>query len=144
MNLAILLALAPLCHLTGDYVLQSQVMSNRKTSSWPWALVHATVYTVPFLVLTWHPLALAVILGSHAWIDRYRWGRRWCEWYGTGYPGIWQSIADTADDLVGLERSAFKGPDETLGIVLTIVADNTMHLWCNTSALALTWWLASA
>jgi hypothetical protein len=30
-----------LCHLLGDYVLQSHIMATRKTSSWLWALVHA-------------------------------------------------------------------------------------------------------
>lgn len=27
-----------LCHLVGDYVLQSHVMATRKTSSWAWAV----------------------------------------------------------------------------------------------------------
>lgn len=78
-----------LAHLFGDYVLQSHVMATRKTSSLAWALIHATFYTLPFLFLTHSPVALAVILGTHALIDRFAVARRWCEFYGVGFPGLW-------------------------------------------------------
>lgn len=48
-----------LCHLVGDYILQSDWMATKKTeSSWP-AIVHAVTYTLLFLFLTqsWQALS---------------------------------------------------------------------------------------
>lgn len=90
------LCLSLLCHVIGDYVLQSHVMALRKTTSWAWASVHAAFYSIPFMVLAlasgaslrWL-VALAVIGGTHAAIDRLGIARRWCQWYGVGFPGLW-------------------------------------------------------
>lgn len=76
-----------LCHLVGDYVLQNHWMANRKTSSWLAALVHASFYTLPFLFLTRDPLALAIIGGTHAVIDRYRLAKVWVDFWGVGVEG---------------------------------------------------------
>mgnify|MGYP001576295157 FL=1 len=65
-------------HLLGDYVLQTEQMAVRKQRSWFWALVHALVYTLPFLIYlyivngnwTRGGLAWLVIFGTHAIIDR--------------------------------------------------------------------------
>jgi hypothetical protein len=65
-------------HAFGDYILQSDWMANQKTkSSWP-ALAHVITYTLPFLVLTRSPAALAIILGTHFVIDRWRLARYIC------------------------------------------------------------------
>lgn len=77
-----------LAHLVGDYVLQSHVMATRKTSSWLWAFVHALFYGLPFLLLASWP-AWLVIIGTHAVIDRLGIARRWCQFYGVGFPGLW-------------------------------------------------------
>lgn len=75
-GLAIILA-----HLVGDYLLQTDSMAQRKTTSWRWALTHAGMYSVPYAVLLFilhgridWPVAVAylVIAGTHAVIDRYR------------------------------------------------------------------------
>jgi hypothetical protein len=62
-------------HLIGDYVTQSDWMAQNKTKrSWP-ALCHAVVYSLPFLLVTQSPAALAVICGTHFLIDRFRLAR---------------------------------------------------------------------
>lgn len=83
-----------LCHLTGDYVLQNQIMADRKLSAWTWAGLHAAIYSLSFaalLVLTASQLpalvALVVIFGTHALIDRMRVAGRWCRFYGVGTEG---------------------------------------------------------
>ena len=58
-----------LCHLFADYWLQNDWMAlNKKKHFWI-ALVHAIVYTIPFLLLTKSLLALSVICITHAIID---------------------------------------------------------------------------
>ena len=126
---AIMLGL--IAHLIGDYVIQSDWMACEKTQRWWPAVCHAATYTAPFLVITLNPVALAIIGGTHAVIDRYRLARHlvwikekisprryWREWRecsATGY-------------------SPAKPPGLALGLL--IVADNTLHIVINTAALA--------
>lgn len=83
MDLATKLNLALLCHAVGDYVLQSDWMAQNKSKHTWIAAVHAAFYTLPFLVVTRHPAALAVILLTHLVIDRFRlaryvgWAKNW-------------------------------------------------------------------
>ena len=116
-----------LAHLVGDYVLQSQPMSDRKVTDIRWALIHATAYTLPFLLLTQDVRRLAVIALTHALIDRYRIAARWVAWYGTGTraSGIW-SRWNVSTDLV----------PPFLSVWLTIIVDNTLHLVINHAALS--------
>jgi hypothetical protein len=131
-----------LAHLVGDYVLQSHVMATRKTSSWMWALIHAFFYTLPFLLLTHSPVALLVIGGTHAVIDRLRLAAKWCAWYGVGFPGIWWHALAVYEDhpVFGTRRIAepptFKAPPDFLAVWLVILVDNTLHLCINAAALA--------
>lgn len=76
-----------ICHLIGDYALQNHWMATTKTRSWFSAVVHAACYTVPFLILTQNSVALAVICGTHAVIDRYRLASYWINFYGVGVEG---------------------------------------------------------
>lgn len=67
------------CHRVGDYVLQSDWMASEKTKGWRPAVAHATVYTLPFMLLfgfQWEPLLL--IGGTHLIIDHYRLARYIC------------------------------------------------------------------
>lgn len=118
-----------LAHLVGDYLLQSHWMATEKTKRWWPAWAHALTYGLPFLLVTQSPAALAVIVVTHAIIDRYRlarhvvWAknliapagyrRTWEECKGTGYP-----------------------PDTPpwLAVWLMIIADNTLHLVINVAA----------
>ena len=59
-----------LFHLVGDYILQTEQMATRKLRSWPWAIIHAIVYSLPFLLIIRHWECWAVIAGTHAVIDR--------------------------------------------------------------------------
>ncbi|MFD4210556.1 DUF3307 domain-containing protein, partial [Micromonospora tulbaghiae] len=61
-----------LAHLAGDYLLQSHWMATEKSKRWWPAWAHALTYGLPFLLITQSPAALAVIVGTHAVIDRYR------------------------------------------------------------------------
>ena len=124
-----------LCHLIGDYVLQSQPMADRKTTSSVWACIHAAAYSIPFallLALTAQPgpglVALFVIFWTHASIDRYRLAARWCAWHGTGTRegGVWARWNASAEPVPPF-----------LSVWLTIVVDNTMHLAINAAAVYL-------
>jgi hypothetical protein len=115
-----------LAHLVGDYVIQSHWMATEKTKRWWPAVAHAGTYGVPFLTVTHSPLALAIIVVTHAVIDRYRLARhvvwlknqlapaparpRWADASATGYPA---------------ETPAW------LAVWLLIAADNTLHLIIN-------------
>jgi hypothetical protein len=114
-------------HLTGDYVTQSDWMAINKTKSLPVAIIHATVYSLPFFLLGSFPAVIA-IWASHAVIDRYRLARyvvfaknflgkpwpNWSDCIATGYPS---------------ERPAW------MAVWLMIIADNTLHLAINYSSL---------
>jgi hypothetical protein len=116
-------------HLVGDYIIQSDWMANEKTKRSLAAAIHAVTYTLPFLLITRNPLALAIIAGTHFVIDRWRLARFviWLKerpWPGslplsqmgpTGYPA---------------DKPAW------LAVWLLIIADNTLHLICNGAAIA--------
>jgi hypothetical protein len=133
MTTAEVILLGVLCHFVGDYITQSHWMAKEKTQRWWPAIAHAATYTLPFLLLTQNPVALLVIGGTHAVIDRYRLARHlvwlknqlaprsarssWAESSGTGYPNtepVW------------------------LTVWLMVAADNTVHVGINTATL---WWL---
>lgn len=116
-----------LCHAVGDYVLQSDWMANEKTKRSAAALAHVVTYALPFLFLRPSLLALAVIVGTHFVIDRWRlarfvcWAknwlgpnRPWAECKGTGYPA---------------DRPPW------MAVWLLIIADNVMHVLINGAAL---------
>jgi hypothetical protein len=125
------LTLGIFAHLIGDYVLQSHVMAIRKTTQWTWAFVHAGFYSLPFAALLYmlgEPsrawVAVWIIAGTHAVIDRLAIAKRWCQWYGVGFPGIWT------------KAEGFQAPPPFLGVWLIILVDNTLHLCINAAALA--------
>ena len=95
-----------LAHLLGDFIVQNHWMANRKTQvSWIAAL-HAALYGLGFLVVYWTIIqvdtlrfggsdlsvpswaALAVIVGTHFVIDRWRLARVITNIWGTGKPGV--------------------------------------------------------
>lgn len=117
-------------HLVGDYVFQSDWQANVKRANWRIAALHAVAYGLPFLVLTRSPAAIAVIVITHAVIDRYglaryvvwaknqlapaAWRKPWRECAATGYPS---------------DRPAW------LTTWLTIIVDNLMHIAINAIAI---------
>ncbi len=115
-------------HMFGDYCLQSHSMAQNKRTSWRWAFLHALFYGAPFAllfgafgllgtVIGW--LALVILIVTHAIIDRLSLARRWCEWYGVGFPGLW------------VKADGFEAPPPFLGVWLVILVDNAAHLAIN-------------
>lgn len=117
-----------LLHLIGDYLTQTDWMAKNKTHRIGVAALHVTVYTLPFLLLSPSMRALAVMFASHVLIDRYRLARyviyaknrltepglRWADASKTGY----------RNDM-----------PPWLSVWLLIIADNTIHLAINYTAL---------
>lgn len=113
-----------LAHLVGDYVLQSSYMALHKTRRGSVAILHATLYTIPFLLITLSPLALATILGTHALIDRYRLARYISRARNMlGDPAHWRQYR-TANGYTAATPA-------WLSAWLEIVIDNTLHLTIN-------------
>jgi len=118
-----------LAHLVGDYLIQSDWMAAEKTRRWWPAIAHGLTYGLPFLLVTQSPAALAVIVGTHIVIDRYRLARHVC-WAKNflaprGYNRPWRECAATG-----------YGPDKPvwMAVWLMIIADNTIHLAINMAA----------
>lgn len=119
-----------LLHLIGDYITQTNWMATEKTRKGIAALSHATVYAIPFLLLSPSIGAIFVIWGTHFFIDRYRLARyvvfaknwitqpslKWDDCNATGY---------------------HKDMPPWLAFWLLIIADNTMHLCINYIALSM-------
>ncbi len=147
-----------IAHLLGDYFLQSDWMAAEKTKKNAAALAHVATYVLPFLFLTRSLPALAVIVGTHFVIDRWRlaryvcWAKNWLapKWIVRGGEEIKRSSPDEAttytpvtkirnypwSECVGTGYHATEKP-LFLTLWLMIITDNTMHVICN--ALALRW-----
>jgi hypothetical protein len=120
-----------LAHLVGDYVIQSDWMASEKTRRWWPAVAHAITYGLPFLVITRSVAALAVIVGTHAVIDRYRMARH----------VIWvkNHLAPAGSARSWRECSATGYPPEKpawMAVWLMIACDNTLHLVLDVAAVA--------
>ena len=125
-----------LLHLIGDYVLQTEQMAVRKLRSWPWAIFHALVYSLPFFLYlgivngnwTGGLLAWSVIFGTHAVIDRLAIATTFCRlknlvWFGPDAPEKEQNTG------YGIETPPF------VRFWLVVIVDNTLHLIINHVAL---------
>lgn len=99
-------------HLIGDFWLQTSWMAYGKMKSTVIALIHALVYTIPFLLLTDSPPALLVIWLTHAAIDRTSVAKRFALW-----------------------RLPKEMP-EYLSIWIAIIYDNSLHLTINFLAIS--------
>jgi hypothetical protein len=142
-----------ICHLFGDYILQSHWMATEKRKQNLAAAVHAITYGLPFLFLTLSPNALLVIVGTHFLLDRYGLAR-----YVVYFKNLCLSppnavlCIDPADPEIKLgdeflsvkEKYSWKEcqatgyPSKTpdwLSVWLVIIADNTLHLLINYLAL---------
>lgn len=145
-------------HLWGDYLLQSSWMANNKTKAWLPAIVHATIYSLPFLLIgSW--LAVLVIWSTHAVIDRFRLARYLC-WAKDAIAlpikktGTYIRFANPANPDSGYEipwsewvwegrkpwrECAGTGYSQEVPVWLStwlmIIADNTLHLTINYLAL---------
>ena len=134
-------------HLIGDYITQSDWMANGKTSKYLPAMVHATVYSLPFLLLRPSWLAFSVILVTHFFIDRFRLAK-YVVWVKNLIVPRIKSVSLEVYQAYYIERTVWEVdpkrhwenckatgyPSETppfLAVWLMIIADNTMHLTIN-------------
>jgi hypothetical protein len=124
-------------HLVGDYILQSHWMATEKTKRSSAAAIHAVCYTLPFLLITQSPLALAIILGTHFVIDRWRLAR-FLVWFKNG-PVRW---SDEEGEYCLKHLTATGYQDDVpawISVWLLIITDNTLHIICNGVAI----WVAA-
>lgn len=138
-------------HAIGDYVLQSDWMASKKRASTIAALVHAHVYTLPFVpLLVGHSIwALLLVIWSHFLIDRFGLAR-YVVWAKNYLAPRWLPNPDVNADglLIGkplLVRNLPWGycvgngypPDRPiwLAVWLLIIADNILHVLINGLAL---------
>lgn len=118
-------------HLIGDYLLQSHWMATNKTARSTAALIHVTLYAIPFLFLTRSIPALAVIVGTHYVVDRYRLARHVC-W-------VKNFLAPRGTNPPFAECPTTGFPPETpvwMSVWLMILVDQTIHLTINYAALS--------
>jgi hypothetical protein len=124
-----------LCHLWGDYILQSDWMAKGKTIWWLPCLLHVSFYSAGFLLLRPSWRAFAVIIVTHYFIDRYRLARfvvfakNWspAHWLRAGAPVIWY---------YKLTPTGYPdGTPDFMAVWLLIIADNILHLTINFAAL---------
>lgn len=131
-------------HAVGDYIIQSDWMADNKTKSDVAALIHAATYTLPFLLITTDALALAWILMTHFFIDRYRLSR-FVNWFKNG-PLARVEIVKHKGGTAYLSAEYHWKPVTATGYPetkpafiatwLNIITDNIMHVACNGLAIA--------
>ena len=121
-----------LCHAVGDYIAQSDWMANTKTKRSIAALLHIAGYGIPFLFLRPSWIAMAVIVGSHFVIDRWRLAR-----YVVFAKNLLAPKEARAAILAeGVTATGY--PSNTppfLSVWLLIIADNILHVLINGLAL---------
>lgn len=121
-----------ICHLFGDYILQSDWMAQNKTKT-AWAcLAHVTTYTLPFLILTTSWQALIFIAGSHFVIDHWRLAK-----YVVFIKNFLAPLRPVWEECKG--NGYHKDAPAWLTNWLLIIVDNALHLLLN--GLAFTWWV---
>lgn len=115
-----------IAHAVGDYLTQSHWMAVNKSKRGKAAMLHATAYALPFLVLRPSKRALAVIIGTHYLIDRYKLARY----------VVWAKNQPAPMEDRSLTMTGYPdGTPEWLAGSLLIVTDNIMHILINGIAL---------
>jgi len=112
-------------HFVGDFLLQNDWMAREKGHNSFACLVHVCFYSLPFLLITQSPTALAVIVGTHFAIDRW----------GLVRMLIWARNAPFPDHRSWRECRGTGGfhphTPEFLALFLYIVFDNVVHIVIN-------------
>lgn len=121
-----------LCHLAGDYLLQSHDMATKKTNQSKWAFYHCAMYTVPFLFITQTFWQLFLIASTHFLIDRYRLARYLVIWKNIYLGDVMQVVSKQWwNELYNTPTGYPDGTPAFLSVWLLIIADNTLHLIIN-------------
>jgi hypothetical protein len=143
-----------MCHLVGDYFLQSDWMAMHKGKKTLNCLVHVLLYTSCFLFLTLSWKALLFIGVSHFILDRFPIIIKRMIWIKNHLPTSFYPPFEFCDSTGYFDDSPYntltlkpgelsKYVSETYGkprhfhitIMLYIITDNTLHLACNLFAL---------
>ena len=120
-----------ICHLIGDYLLQSDWMASEKVKRFHVALTHGLFYSLPFLFLSPTKTQILIIAVSHAVIDRWRIAKYVVYFKNFISPvSYWYKWDECS--ITGYNKSR---PD-WLAVWLMIIADNTLHLVINHFTLA--------
>lgn len=120
------------CHLIGDFIIQSDWMAQRKVHSTRVALLHGVSYAIPFY-LWLHPSfwAMVIIILTHCIIDRWRLARFVVyaknQLAPKGFRCPWADCSQTGYD---------KDRPVWLTTWLLIIVDNLLHLLVNGFVLA--------
>lgn len=125
-KIAVAIALCGMAHMVGDYLIQNDWMAIEKTAHWWPAIAHAVTYGLPFLLITQSPAALAVIVGTHAVIDRYRLARH-VVWFKN-------QLAPYPFRPPHTSTGHFDDRPVWLTTWLLIIADNVIHMLINVAA----------
>ena len=114
-------------HLVGDYITQTDWMAKNKRSRWGVALLHAYIYSLPFLLIGSQKAFWAILI-THWIIDRL----------GIARYVVYAKNWATNPSLKWVDCSKTGYPDSDpawLTVWLLIIADNTLHLSINFLAL---------
>lgn len=124
MSLSVSLIFGFLFHLIGDYIFQNDWMAVNKTKSFLPAFIHATIYSLPFLILVSWEYWL-IIYVTHFLIDRYRLAVYWIKLVNWNF------------------SSKNFGYDENkpmwMSVWLMIIVDNVFHIIINSLSIYLNW-----
>lgn len=133
-----------LCHLIGDYILQSDWMANEKTKKNIAALAHGFFYALPFLFLTGsHDWSFFAIWFAHYIVDHLRLARYvvyaknflspaktlQIDTHPAKYAKWWHPWSECSVTGYHQDRPVW------LTTWLYIIADNTIHILCNAAAM---------
>jgi hypothetical protein len=110
-----------LCHLVGDYILQSHDMALNKTRSITWATYHGLAYSLPFAFIATAP-AVIVICITHILIDRFAVAR---------YVTRAKNYIFGSGNKKALTEEYPTNTPPYLSTWLVIILDNTLHLLIN-------------
>lgn len=122
MTLELSIILGILFHFIGDYLLQNDWMAQSKTRSWEPAIIHAGIYTIPFVYVCdgkW----IFIILATHYLIDRYRLATYWIRLVNWNWDFSVNNCGYKAD------KPAW------MAVWLMIIIDNVWHILINTFAI---------
>lgn len=118
------LYLGLILHLIGDYLTQNNFIANNKVKSNKWALVHVTMYSLPFLTIcfSWYWL---ILFSTHYFIDRYRLAVYWIKLVNWNWK---------YDENYGFPKEV----PSFMSIWLMFIIDNIFHIMINSACIYLT------
>lgn len=123
-----------LCHVAGDFLLQSHGMAVEKSKNVKIATYHAIFYSIPFILfLSPSLLAYLIIVSTHALIDRFRLPKyiiafkNYAAFFNIGCMQPWVDPDESTGYPVSVDRN--------LALVLFIITDAFFHIIINGLAL---------